>query len=373
MSELRIAVIGVGHLGRIHARLLTSREQTCSRSAASDTQLPSSHLVAIADPSDSARAAISAELKIPAHADYRDLLGQIDAAVVAVPTQHHHRVALDLLKHNIHVFVEKPITLNIADADELIAEAAKRRLVLQVGHVERFNPAFTAAAPHLRDPQYIDAVRSGPYTCRSTDVGVVLDLMIHDIDLVLSLVDDEVTSLQATGGTVIGPNEDWAQARLTFANECIANLFASRVAWQPQRSMHVICADSSATIDFASRQCKFMRVGDQIQSGQLDINQLDVPSRTHLKDNLFVDYLPLADLTTNKDANPLLEEQRSFIAAIRGQSANPVPGTAARAALDIAERVLTTIAGHQSRTTAAPSILRPPHFLSAPSKRRRAG
>src|SRR3954470_23453742 len=146
-DPLRIAVIGVGHLGRIHARLLTTTHQSA----------PNTHsqLVAIADPIQSARAAISAELNVPAHADHRDLLGHIDAAIVAVPTQYHHRVALDLLQHGIHVFVEKPITLNVADADDLIKEAAKRRLALQVGHVERFNPAFTAAAPHLPQPKYI--------------------------------------------------------------------------------------------------------------------------------------------------------------------------------------------------------------------------
>jgi predicted dehydrogenase len=360
MSKLRFAVIGVGHLGKIHARLLG--------------QLSDARLVGIVDPSESARESVSADLKIPAFADHGDLVGQIDAAIVAVPTQHHHRVALDLLLRGIHVFVEKPITLNIADADDLIAEAAKRRLTLQVGHVERFNPAFTAAAPHLIEPKYIDAVRSGPYTCRSIDVGVVLDLMIHDIDIALSLVDDEVVSVHASGAPVIGPNEDWAQARLTFANGCVANLFASRVAWQAERSMQVICEGATATIDFAARQTKLLRVGDQIQSGQLDINQLDGPQRTHLKDQLFHDYLPLSDLPTNKDANPLLDEQNSFVAAIQGQSAVAVPGSDGRRALDVAERILTTIASHESRISkAAPSILRPPHFLTAPSKRRLAG
>jgi predicted dehydrogenase len=374
MNELRLAVIGVGHLGRIHARLLNSRDQTWSPSAANDSQPLSPRLVAIVDPIQSAREAVSAELKIPAHSDYRELIGQIDAAIVAVPTQFHYRVASDLLQHGIHVFVEKPITLNIADADDLIAEAAKRRLVLQVGHVERFNPAFTVAAPHLREPKYIDSVRSGPYTCRSTDVGVVLDLMIHDIDIALSLVDDEVTSVDATGSPVIGPNEDWAQARLTFAGGGVANLFASRVAWQTQRSMQVICAGSAATIDFAARQTKLMLVGDQIRAGELDISQLNAPQRSHLKDHLFDDYLPLTELPTNKDANPLLEEQRSFIAAIHGRSAVAVPGSAGRAALDIAERVLTAIASHEARSAKpSHSILRGPHWRSAVSPRRLAG
>jgi len=188
------------------------------------------------------------------------------------------------------------------------------------------------------------------------------------------LVDGEVTSIEALGASVIGPNEDWAQARLTFAGGCVANLFASRVAWQPQRSMQVICSDATASIDFAARQAKLMHVGQQIQSGELDIHALDAGSRNRLKDHLFDEYLPLCDLPTNKDANPLLEEQRSFIAAIHGQSAVLVPGSDGLRALDIAERILTTIASHESRTAkTGPSILRPPHFLSAPPKRRLAG
>lgn len=374
-NPLRIAVIGTGHLGRIHAKLLTTHHSPVTTH---------SHLVAITDPSEQARSAVSTELKVPAYADYRELYGQIDAAIIAVPSRLHHAVAIDLLEHGIHVFVEKPITLTIADADDLIATAARRGLSLQVGHVERFNPAFTAVASQIQDPKYIDAVRSGPFTCRSTDVGVVLDLMIHDLDLALSLINDELVSVDALGAAVIGPNEDWAQARLTFAGGCVANFFASRVAWQAERSLQVITADSSASIDFNTRQAKLLRVGPQIQSGQIDVNQLDAASRTHLKDHLFEDYLPLADLPVNKDANPLLEEQRSFIAAIRNQAPVQVTGSDGRRALDVAERILTSIAAHHwEGTTAGPtgprfqprdSILRGPHWRSnVPSTRRLAG
>src|SRR5262245_15209090 len=226
MNRLRVAVIGVGHLGRIHARLMA--------------QASEAELVAVIDPSSEARAAVGAELKIPALAHYQSLLGQIDAAIVATPSRLHHAVAIDLLKHGVHVFVEKPMTLNVGDASDLIAAAAAHDLVLQVGHVERFNPALLAATPHLSEPKYIDAVRSGPFTCRSVDIGVVLDLMIHDIDVVLSLVGDELVSVEALGAAVFGPNEDWAQARLTFEGGCVANLFASRVAWQAQRTMQIV-------------------------------------------------------------------------------------------------------------------------------------
>ena len=357
MTQLRFAVIGVGHLGRIHARLLG--------------QIPDAQLVAIADSCEPARAAAAAEFGVPGFADFRDLLGKIDAAIIAVPSRLHHAVGIDLLQHGVHTFVEKPITLNIADADDLVAEAARRRLTLQVGHVERFNPAFAAIAPHIHEAKFIDAVRSGPFTCRSTDIGVVLDLMIHDIDLVLALVNEELVAVQALGSSVIGPNEDWAQARLTFANGCVANLFASRVAWQAERSLQVISDSATASIDFGGRKARLMRVGSRIQGGNLEVQELNAEARTHLKDHLFEEYLPLTDLPVNENANPLLEEQRSFIAAIRGQQPVTVTGEDGRRALDVAERILTTIAAHQTQSTR--SIIRPPHFLPARVARRMAG
>src|SRR5262245_58224416 len=188
MSKLRLAVIGVGHLGRIHARLLR--------------QVEDAELVAIVDPAPEARTEVAAELKVPAHADHQPLIGQVDAAIIATPSRLHHGVAHDLLSQGIHVFVEKPLTLNVGDADDLITTAQSRDLVLQVGHVERFNPALVAAAEHLTEPKYIAADRSGPFTGRSTDIGVVLDLMIHDIDIALSLIDEELVSVQALGAAV---------------------------------------------------------------------------------------------------------------------------------------------------------------------------
>jgi predicted dehydrogenase len=341
MNRIRVGVIGVGHLGQIHARLLR--------------QVAGAELVGIVDPAVAARNVVGAELGVQAYAEHAPLLGKIDAAIVAAPSRLHHGMAIDLLRHGVHVFVEKPITLNVGDADELIAEAAARSLILQVGHVERFNPAFVAAARHLGEAKFVDAVRSGPFTCRSTDIGVVLDLMIHDIDLVLSLVDDELVSVQALGATVIGPNEDWAQARLTFGCGCIANLFASRVAWQTQRSMRVYSRSGAAQIDFATREVKLMRIGEAVQDGRLDINQLDASEKAYLKENLFQEYLPLQELTVAA-TNPLLEEQREFVAAIRGEIPVRIPGDAGRKALDVAERILTSIAAHRWDGAAAGAV-----------------
>lgn len=331
MSKLRIAVIGVGHLGRIHARLLS--------------QVDGVELAGVVDPVATARQAVAAELNTAAHADHYPLLGQIDAAIVATPTRQHHDVAHDLLQHGVHVFVEKPVTLNVGDADDLVAVAEAKSLVLQIGHVERFNPAFVAAAPHIDQPKYIEATRASSYACRSTDIGVVLDLMIHDIDLVLSLVNDELVSVAALGAAVIGPNEDWAQARLTFAGGCVANLTASRVAWQATRSMHVISRDSMTGIDFAGRTAKRMQVGGAVAAGEIDVHALSAEERTHLKDHLFQEYLPLVDLPVI-ETNAILEEQREFAAAIRGVGQVRVSGRDGRRALDVAERILTQIAAH---------------------------
>jgi predicted dehydrogenase len=352
-----VAVVGVGHLGKIHARLLG--------------QVAGAELVGVVDATPEAREAAQAELVVPVHADCQPLLGSIDAAIVATPTRYHHAVALELLQHGVHVFVEKPVTLNVGDADDLIAAAESRRRVLQVGHVERFNPAFLAAEPHLAEPKYIDAVRSGPYTCRSTDIGVVLDLMIHDIDLVLSLAPDELVGVEALGAAVLGPNEDWAQARLSFAGGCVANLFASRVAWQAQRTMQVTTCNSFVGLDFAARQAKLMRPSDTVQGGEIDVQTLSPDERTHLKDHLFTEYLPTTALPV-VETNALLEEQREFVAAIRGEAAVRVSGRDGRRALDVAERILADIAAHRwdgtsegaigPRFETRQAVLRGPHW-----------
>jgi predicted dehydrogenase len=368
-KELRVAVIGVGHLGKIHAQLLA--------------QVPGARLVAVVDPIAQAREAVGAELQVSAHAEHSPLLGRIDAAIVAVPTRYHHDVAADLLQHGVHVFVEKPVTLNVGDASGLIATAEEKGLVLQVGHVERFNPALVAAAPHIRQPKYIEAARTGAYSCRSTDIGVVLDLMIHDIDAALALVDDEVIAVQALGAAVFGPNEDWAQARLTFAGGCVANLSASRVGWQAQRSMQVVCRDCTAQIDFGAKTAKLMQPSSAVLAGEIDVNQLSPEERSRVKAHLFTDYLTLTDLPV-AETNALLEEQREFAAAIRGERAVRVTGQAGRRALDVAERILTDIAAHRWDGTVEgpigprfeprePLLLGPHWHHSRQGARRRAG
>jgi len=330
MSKLRIAVIGVGHLGKIHSRLLRGVE--------------GAKLFGIVDPVEAARTTVSADLKVPAFADHRPLLGQIDAAIIATPTRFHHAVAAELLGRGVHVLIEKPITPSVADAQELVTLADKHSLVLQVGHVERFNPAFVAAQPHISDPKYIEVFRTAPYTCRSVDVGVVLDLMIHDLDLVLALTKSEVIAVESLGSSVFGPNEDWAQARLTFRSGCIANLTASRVSPTVQRSLSAHWQGGSANIDFAAKKASLISHAP-VQEEPIDVLKASPAEHAQIKERLFQDYLPLTDLPV-VESNAILEEQRDFVASIRGSRQAQVSGRDGLRALDAAEQILAGIAAH---------------------------
>ncbi len=211
---LNVAVIGAGHLGKIHARLLA--------------QVDGARLVAIADPVAESRRQIASETGAADVADYRDLIGHVDAVIVAAPATLHHAIGLELLQRGIHTLMEKPLATTLAAANELVWAADWHGAVLQVGHIERFNPALAQVRPLLREPRYIRAIREGSYSFRSTDIGAVLDLMIHDIDLALSLVEVPVRDVSAIGFAIMGADEDMAQARIEFATGAVAEFERSR-------------------------------------------------------------------------------------------------------------------------------------------------
>ncbi len=219
MTRLRCAVVGAGYLGRFHAQKYAGLAQC--------------ELVGIADPEAAARERIGAELGVATHADYRDLLGRVDAVSVATPTTLHHAVARDFLRAGAHVLVEKPIAATAAEARELIAIAGERGRVLQVGHLERFNPVIVAAARELSGPRFIESNRLAPFKARGTDVSVVLDLMIHDIGIVLALVQSPIRKIDSVGISVLSKTEDIANARIEFESGCVANLTASRMSMKP--------------------------------------------------------------------------------------------------------------------------------------------
>lgn len=331
MIPVRIAVIGTGHLGRIHARLAAEQ--------------PHINLVAVVDVDPETRERVAQEAGTQAVADYRELLGQIEAAIVATPTIYHHQVVKELLEAGVHVLVEKPITTTVDEADELVSLAKTNNLRLQVGHVERFNPGLECVTDQLSDVRFIQATRASGFTFRSTDIGVVMDLMIHDIDVVLSLVGSRVTNVTALGVAVMGEQEDIAQAQLTFANGCVAQLTASRVNYQPARSMQVFTSASFANIDFANRGATTVSPRGDLLDRQFDLSKLDAEQTDYYREHLF-EALLVKQQHEPTQTNAIAEEHRDFAEAIRTGREVRVTGKAGREALAVAEQVLDAIAQH---------------------------
>ncbi|MDD4980085.1 MAG: Gfo/Idh/MocA family oxidoreductase [Candidatus Omnitrophica bacterium] len=240
MDRIKVGVVGVGHLGSIHAKLYREIE-SCSLAAVCDT--------------DKARLEeISSNLNVPGYADYQELFGKVDAVSIAAPTKEHHKIASDFLRHKIHTLVEKPFTTNLKEADSLISLARRNKLILQVGHVERFNSAFAATLKLIKDPQFIECHRLSPFPRRSLDIGVVLDLMIHDIDIVLGLVNSQIKKIEAVGIPVLTPLEDIANARLTFKNGCVCNLTASRVSDEAMRKIRIFFKNTYISLDYKNEE-----------------------------------------------------------------------------------------------------------------------
>jgi predicted dehydrogenase len=361
VKTVKLAVIGCGHLGRIHARLLENVE--------------GAKLIAVADPVAESRRLAAAESKVPAVADYRDLIGQIDAAIVAAPASLHHAIGMGLLRHGVHVLMEKPLALDVAQAEELVWAANWHGAVLQVGHIEQFNPALARVRPLMHEPRLIEATRAGGYTFRSTDIGVVLDLMIHDLDIALSIARSPLRSVAATGLSVMGEHEDVAQSRIEFANGCVANLSASRVSYKARREMQVWSERGQVEIDFATRRTIAVEPADALLDFDFHERDLTAGERQHLQKALFEELLPAREQEAPAQ-NALVDEQHNFVDSILTGREPRVTGEQGLAAIAVAELVLARIADHQwqigrtehsgpLRLFAAPSvpqILRGPHW-----------
>ena len=304
-APVRAAVVGVGHLGRHHARVLAS--------------LPDVTLVGVVD-ADAARAAdIAHATGAPVVPRVADLIGQVDAVSVAVPTEAHAAVAIPLLDAGIHVLVEKPMTRSIAEADALLAASAHSGAILAVGHIEHFNPAVQAARPHIQDPRFIEVHRLGTFPERSLDIDVVFDLMIHDIGLVLEVVGSDVVGIEAVGVPVLTPRVDIANARLKFANGCIANLTASRISRDQVRKIRFFQRNTYLSVDYKAQEVEVWRLVPQagamprIDGGKLDV-QRDEPLKRELAD---------------------------FIGAVRERRTPGVTGAQGRAALVLANEIVS--------------------------------
>jgi predicted dehydrogenase len=260
MKNLRVGVVGVGHIGKNHARLYAENE-TADFSAIYDT--------------DAAHAAqIAQQYSVRAAASLEEFAELVDAASVATPTSSHFAVARPLLEKGKHLLIEKPIAENTVEASELAGLAVQRQLVLQVGHVERFNPVLSALEARLTHPRFIEAHRLSPFPNRSTDIGVVLDLMIHDLEIVLHLVRSPVQSIDAVGVPVLSRSEDIANARLRFENGCVANITSSRISPERMRKIRVFQEDAYLSLDYQNQTGEIYRKsGGGIERAEVEIEK----------------------------------------------------------------------------------------------------
>jgi predicted dehydrogenase len=333
MTRLRMAVIGVGHLGQHHARILAG--------------LPEVELVGVVDANPEQARTIAGRLATTPFDHFEPLLGRVDAVSVVTPTIYHHEVASAFLKHGIPTLVEKPVCRTVAEANDLIALAQKAGVPLQVGHIERFNPAFEELARRPIRPKFVEAERHGPFTGRSVDIGAVLDLMIHDLDLLLALIGGPVRSVSAVGAAVFGGHEDMVNARLEFDNGCVAHVTASRIAQRPKRRLRIWAPEGYAGIDFVSRKLSLVQQGDEVRRFGLRVDRMDAAAKARLKDDLFGRYLQVLNLDGDRKGDQLTAELRHFVDCVRTGRKPRVTGEDGRDALELAERVLAAVRTHQ--------------------------
>ena len=338
MKRLRVAVIGVGALGRHHARILSELEGV--------------ELVAVADSQAERGQDVAAKHRTRWVADYRELLDQqcLDAVSVVVPTVAHRTVAGAFLEHGIPVLVEKPLAGNVTQARELVELASRNNALLQVGHIERFNPAFQAAEKVIHAPKYIRCERTSTYTFRSTDIGVVLDLMIHDIDLVLALVKSPLRRCEAFGIGVMGQNEDAATARLFFENGCIADLTASRISPTVSRSLTAWSASGCVTVDMHQREVKRFAPGDALLHGVPPLVRAAQPGADleALKKDVFGHFVKIDAFPVDASGpDALTQELREFSDCVTSGKSPHVDGAQALEAMIVAGKVLGQVATHQ--------------------------
>lgn len=295
MDKLKVAVVGVGHLGSIHAKILSTLEN-CLLAGACDTDKNRLNEV-------------SAQLGVAGFNDYAELLDKIDAVIIAAPTKFHYQLGKAFLEHKIHTFIEKPFTTNLKEADTLIKIASANNLILQVGHIERFNSAFSATQKLIKEPKFIECHRLSPFPNRSLDVGAVLDIMIHDIDIVLGLVLSKIKKIESVGINVLTNFEDIANARISFENGCVANLTASRVSDEIMRKIRIFQEDTYISLDYKEAKASVYK-----KSG-ISITKEDLPIEKE---------------------QPLQKEIASFLDCVINHKEPLVSGQAGRQALAIA-------------------------------------
>lgn len=309
MSKIKCAVIGVGYLGRFHAQKYAS--------------LANAELVAVCDARPEVAEAVAKELDVQAYSDYHQLFGVVDAVSIAATTNKHYEIAKSCIQNGLHVLIEKPITETVQQAEELIVLAKKHQVKLQVGHLERFNSARIALDPYLETPLFIESERLAPFNPRGADVNVILDLMIHDIDIIQNMVKSPIIAIDAQGTPVLTKAIDIANARITFANHCVANVTASRISFKTERKTRIFQKSSYISIDYQNKQFAIFKKGE----GELFPGIPDISS---------------SQMEFEK-GDALLEEIKAFINAIEHNTTPLVTGEEGRYALETAERITALI------------------------------
>ncbi len=304
--KLKAAVIGVGYLGRFHAQKYQSN--------------PYVDLVGVVDTDAKAAAKVAAEVQSRAYTDYKELLSQVDLVSIVVPTKYHYAVAKDCFNAGCHVLLEKPVTQTVAEAEELILLADSKGLVFQVGHLERFNPAVMALKGVLNNPQFIESHRLSPFKPRGTDVNVVLDLMIHDIDILLSLVSHPLKTVNSVGVPVLSEEVDIANARLQFENGCVANVTASRASREAMRKIRIFQQDAYISIDYQSRKIS-------IYKKKKGLSLIPGLPNVAVEERSF------------DQGDPLKDEINAFVTAVREGTPPVVSGEDGKRALEVAIQI----------------------------------
>ncbi len=324
MKTIKVGVIGVGYLGRFHALKYASMESV--------------QLIGVADIDGKIAAQVAGECSTTAFTDYHELLDKVDAVSIVVPTVFHHQVAMETIRHGVDLLVEKPFTTTLDEADELIKFSEEKNLILQVGHLERFNPAVLAMRPLVHNPLFIEAHRISVFKDRGTDVNVVLDLMIHDIDIILSIVDSPLESIHTVGAPVITPLTDIANARLIFTNGCTANVTVSRISMDNIRRMRIFQPGRYLSVDFSKKEVMSIRLkrGEMNNQPLPDISKFAFPEQDSLEmelldfmENVRARTLPAVSghegrkvLAVALEVVEQIRENRKKIMAMLGEDAN---------------------------------------------------
>jgi predicted dehydrogenase len=328
-ERLRVAVIGVGHLGKFHARIYKEN--------------PGAELVALVDP-DLARAkALASELGVAAFATAAELPRDLDAVSIAVPTSRHCDVAVPLLERGLACLVEKPIAATPAEGARMLAAAKQGDAALAIGHVERFQPGLRKIAALKLAPRFIECHRLAPFSFRSMDIGVVHDLMIHDLDLILHLAPSAVESFDAAGGAILTDREDLASVRLVFQDGARANVTASRVSLAPMRRFRMFSSDCYVSLDFTKNYGLMVKKGPRFEEGKAELKHLDPSVLAERPDLVKNDMIEVVELELGQSERPLQAELDSFLRCVRTGTAPEVTGVDGLAALELAERISTAI------------------------------